>query len=126
MLWKHFEGSRFDLWIKVAVDPVEIARGFSIVGREMRVIGYAPVEGEMIDHKGRKMQGKCWQVRADEVFRTIPELRHFEYARRYQTDVWLFPVELCETFPRPRNFLESQIRDVNLLQKKRFKPPGVT
>ena len=126
MLWKHFENTRFDLWIKVAVDPIEIARGFSIVGREMRVIGYSPVEDEMVDNRGRTMRGKCWQVRPDEVFRVIPELLHMNYTQQYKTKPWSFPVELCETFPRPRNFLESKVRDVNLMQKKTFKPPGVT
>lgn len=125
MLWKQFEGTRFDLWIRVAVDPIEIARGFSIVGREMRTTSYSPVEGEMIDHKGRKMKGKCWPVRPEEVFRVIPEFRHLDYAQRYSRDMWLFPVELCETFPRPRNFLESKVSDINLMQKRTFKPPGV-
>ena len=119
MLWKHFENTRFDLWIRVAIDPIEIARGFSIVGREMRVIGYAPVEDEMLDNRGRKMFGKFWQVRATEVFRAIPELRQMDYGQRHQDKPWLFPVELCETFPRPRNFLESKVTDVRLWNEKK-------
>lgn len=123
MLWRHFEGSRFDLWIRVAVDPIEVARGFSLVGREMRTTVYSPIEGEMIDNRGRRMRGKCWPVRAQEVFRAVPELLQMDYGQRHQNEDWLFPVELCETFPRPRNFLESQVRDVNLMRRT-FKPAG--
>lgn len=124
-LWQRFEGTRFDIWIKVAHDPVDFVRGFSLVGREMRVIGYAPVEGEMIDSAGRTMKAKCWPVKPSELFRVVPELLHLNYTQRHLDKPWLFPVEFCETFPRPKNFLEAKIRDVNLM-KRSFKPPGVT
>lgn len=120
-MWESLRGSDFDLWLKVRVDPVAEHRGFSIVGRELRCLQYAPIEGEMIDPHGVRFTGKCWPVAASEVFRVIPELLKLPYGQRHTEKPWLFPIEFCETFPRPKYYLDRKIRDIFLEPPRREK-----
>lgn len=113
-MWESLKGSDFDLWLKVRIDPIAKQRGFSIVGREMRCLQVVAVEGEMVDPYGVKFPGKFWPVAVSEVFRVIPELRHLPYGQKHQDKPWLFPVEFCEVFPRPKNYLQQQVRDIFL------------
>lgn len=110
MIWEQYAGSRFVVWIKVAVDPHDKLRGFSILDREMRVSGYSPVEGEMQDLRGEKMLGKFWVVEESEIYRAIPEMKKFPV----QNKPWFFPVEFCESFIRPYNYLSFKVKETIL------------
>lgn len=107
----QYRGSRFVIWIRVKVDPHAAMRGFSILDREMRVEGYEPVNDTMQDLRGQMMAGKFWVVKEEEVYRVIPELLRFQKLGK----AWFFPVEFCDPFVRPQNFLDLKVVDVDLL-----------
>ncbi len=113
-LWSGMDAQSYTLWIKITHDPVAEFRGFSIVGRELRVIGFAPFEDEMIDSGGKVIYGKYWKVLPEEVFRVIPELARLRYGEKYAHKPWLFPIELSQSFPRPRDFLQRKVKDTIL------------
>lgn len=114
-MWGNLEGTEFDLWLKVRVDPVAKQRGFSIIGREMRAMTFAPIEDEMVDPNGARFPGKFYPVHPAEVFRVIPELLKLDYGQKHKQKPWFFPIEFVETFPRPKDYLKKKIRDVNLI-----------
>jgi hypothetical protein len=109
-MYDHYKGTRFDVWIKIIVDPHAPMRGFSILGREMRVVGYSPVDDVMEDFDGNQMPGKFWVVRAEEIYRVIPELKR--YPRN--TKDWFLPFEFCETFVRPNYYLDAKVIEKKL------------
>lgn len=108
---KQYQGSRLDAWIRLISDPHSDWRGFSILGREMKILGYEPVWDEMQDLAGNKQQGKFWVVEAKEVYRSIPELRRFPLNEKS----WLFPVEFCDIFVRPDYYQDTPVRNIILL-----------
>lgn len=85
-------------------------RGFSILGREVRVVGYAPVNDVMQDFAGAQMPGKFWVVRAEETYRVIPELKRFPL----NSKDWFFPFEFCESFIRPDYYLDAKVIEKKL------------
>jgi hypothetical protein len=107
----QYQGSRFVIWIRLKVDPHANLRGFSILDRELRVEGYEPVNDTMQDLRGETMQGKFWVVKEDEVYRVIPELLRFQKYGK----AWLFPVEFCDPFVRPYNYLSFKVKETDLL-----------
>ena len=109
-MFAKYQGSRFEVWIKVIADPHDLARGFSILGREMRVIGYEPVQDTMEDLKGGRQEGTFWVVDYPEVYRVIPELKRFQIRKK----PWFFPVEFCDSFVRPDYYLKTPIKDIKL------------
>jgi len=108
--WKQYRGTRMTLWIQVHSDPHHAMRGFSIQGRELRVLGYEAVQEEMEDLRGEKMRGKFWPVAEGEVFRAIPELKRFGAKGK----PWLFPIEFCDVFVRPQSYSEDKVRHTTL------------
>lgn len=95
-LKKHF-GETFRTWVRIAADPHEKLRGFSLVGRELLTLSDQPEQTEMEDLWGNRMPGRFWVVEAREVYRVIPELKRYSV----RSEPWLFPVEFCEVFVRP-------------------------
>ena len=93
------------VWIKIAADPHAKLRGFSILGRELRVQGYEPIYGTMEDFRGSQMHGKFWVVEASEVYRVIPEMQKFSI----REEVWFFPFEFCDSLVRPDYYLKGQV-----------------
>ena len=106
---KNYAGTRFVVWIRVIVDLANAERGFSILGRELRVQGYEPVTDQMVDLKGNRQPGRFWVVEEKEVMRAIPELRRWA-----QGKAWFFPVEFCDSFVRPYDYLNYKVREVKL------------
>lgn len=106
-MWKQYLDSRFVVWIRVKADPHDKYRGFSILNRELRVVGYEPVRDVMKDFSGNTMPGIFWVVEEKEVFRAIPELRRFA-----QSKSWFFPFEFCESFIRPFNYLDFPPKEI--------------
>jgi hypothetical protein len=92
------------VWIKIDRDPHAKFRGFSILGRELRVTGYEPVTGEMEDMTGKKMHGRFWVVEASEIYRTMPEMKRFPIRH----EAWFIPFEFCESFVRPYYYLDKK------------------
>ena len=76
-IYKCFQKTHLVVWIQLIADPHVKARGFSILGRELRVKGYEPICSTMEDFRGNPMQGKFWLVEASEVYRVIPEMKKF-------------------------------------------------
>lgn len=76
----------------------------------MQVEGYEPVLDVMQDLRGQKMQGRFWVVREEEVMRSIPELKCFA-----QGKAWFFPIEFCESFIRPQDYLQYQVKNTSLI-----------
>lgn len=109
-MFKSYAGTRFVVWIRVIVDLHNAQRGFSILGRELRAEGYEPVRDEMIDLKGNRQAGRFWVVKEDEVMRAIPELKRFAQGKS-----WFFPVEFCDSFVRPYDYLDYPVKDIKLL-----------
>jgi hypothetical protein len=109
-MFKQYQGSRFVVWIRIKTDPHDQFRGFSIMDRELRVEGYEPVRDEMEDLKGNFMAGTFWVVEPAEVYRAIPELKRFKIYDRS----WFFPVEFCEAFVRPYDYLSYKIKETKL------------
>ena len=110
-MFKNYVGSRFVVWIKIEADPHVNFRGFSILGRELRVIGFEPIQDTMRDLRGQEMQGRFWAVEEAEVYRVIPEMLRFPV----QNKPWLFPVEFCNPFVRPYYYVDTPQKDVELL-----------
>lgn len=104
-VYKQFRNSRMEVWIKIIADPHAKTRGFSILGRELRVLGYEPVHDTMEDFRGNRMPGKFWVVRASEVYRVIPEMGKFPI----RDEAWFFPFEFCDSLIRPDYYLTSKI-----------------
>lgn len=92
------------------MDPHSKIRGFSLLNKEFRVEGYGPVFDTMRDFRGETMQGKFWAIKAQEVYRVVPQLRKYDD----QGKAWLFPVEFCESFVRPHDFLNYRVREMVL------------
>lgn len=111
MDWKQYSGTRFVVWIRVHTDPHVKMRGFSILDKELRVEGYSPVQDRMQDLRGQQMDGKFWVVPEAEVYRVIPELKRFPV----QGKAWFFPIEFCESFVRPYDYLNSKIKETKLI-----------
>lgn len=111
-LFKQYEGSRFVVWVKIKFDPHSHIRGFSIAGRELRVIGYEPVHGEMQDPQGNVQPGKFWAVSPAEIFRVIPEMKRIQMKDKDKT--WFLPFEFCESFIRPNYYLDAKVVDKKL------------
>lgn len=109
-MFNQYKNTRFEVWIKILVDPHDKQRGFSLQGRELRVIGYEPVKDEMEDLRGNRMEGTFWVVEAKEVYRVIPELKRFKINMK----PWFFPVEFCESFVRPDYYLKTQVKEIKL------------
>lgn len=101
----------YDVWIRVIADPHAAGRGFSIQGREMRVIGYEPVSDVQYTLDGKQQPGLFWAVEANEFYRSIPEMKRI----LVQDRAWFMPVEFCEPLFRPKNYLQMKIIDVNLM-----------
>ena len=110
-LYKHFNRTRWVVWIKIIADPHAKARGFDLVERELKVTGFEPTFGTMEDFRGEKMHGKFWAVEASEVYRVIPEMRKFPI----REEVWFFPFEFCNSFVRPSYYDESKVLHHHLL-----------
>ena len=112
-MFKQYEGSRFVVWVQIKADPHDVARGFSIVGRELRVIGYEPVMGEMQDSQGHTQPGKFWAVSPDEIFRVIPEMKKVQMPDKSKP--WFLPVEFCDSFVRPNYYLSGKVVERKLI-----------
>lgn len=102
-----YKGTHFVVWINVRVDPHDKFRGFSILNKEFRVEGYSPIVDEMKDLSGQTMKGRFWVVKANEVYRVVPELKRFDDNGK----AWFFPVEFCEAFVRPNDYLDYKVLD---------------
>lgn len=102
--------SSLAVWIQITVDPHERYRGFSILNRELRCLGFEPVVDEMRDLSGRTMKGKFWVVEAPEVYRVIPEMKRFPI----QEQPWFFPFEFCRSFVQPSDYVSRKALDVKL------------
>lgn len=76
---------------------------------------YVAIEDEMVDPNGARFPGKFWPVLPEEVFRAIPELKRLSYGQKHSHKPWLFPIEFVEVFPRPKNYLQTKVRDVKLI-----------
>jgi hypothetical protein len=118
-MFKHFEGSHLVVWIKVQCDPHARPRGFSILGKELRVIGYEPVQDVQKTLDGYEMPGLFWMVPAREVYRVIPQMRRFGL----ETKPFFFPNEFCEPFVRPANYLDLPVREI-ILPPEIIPPPS--
>ncbi len=104
-LYKHFARTRMQVWIQICQDPHAGFRGFSILNRELRVVGYEPIHSVMEDLRGQKMRGKFWVVKASEVYRVMPEMRKFPI----RDEDWFFPFEFCNSLVRPDYYLEGTV-----------------
>lgn len=116
-----YRKSHLVAWVRIMVDPHAQFRGFSIERRELRVMGYDPIQDEMEDLSGNRQPGKFWVVAAIEVYRVIPELRRF----KIRNEPWFFPVEFCESFVRPWDYLEGKVIEHTLVppdEKEKAKP----
>lgn len=109
-MYGKYKGTRFQVWIRLRADPHDMARGFSIQGRELRCMEYEPVNSVMEDLQGHTQPGTFWVVHAEEVYRVIPELKRF----KINLEPWFFPVEFCEAFLRPKDFLNRKQIEHNL------------
>ena len=105
-----YEGTHLATWIKISADPHAKFRGFSIINRELKVLGYDPVEDVMVDLRGETMRGRFWVVEAKEVYRVIPEMKRFTI----ETKPWFFPVEFCSAFFRPIYYQDKKVIDIKL------------
>ena len=112
-MYGRYKGTRFEVWILLKEDPFELARGFSIKGRELRCMEYEPVHDVMQDMQGHTQPGTFWVVKAEEVYRVIPEMKRFPI----QMKPWFFPFEFCQTFIRPKNYLQGKVVEHNLPPK---------
>lgn len=112
----NLKGTRLDAWIKVIVDPFARQRGFSLVGKEFKCMEYSPSEQEVIDSKGVRIVMRSWAVHQQEMFRVAPELFKSAYGQQHGDKPWMFPVEFCETFVRPKNYLTFKVLEHDLLK----------
>ena len=102
--------SSLAVWIRITADPHARFRGFSILNRELRCLGFNPVEDEMRDLTGRTMRGKFWVVSADEVYRALPEMKRF----KTQMEPWFFPFEFCQSFVQPADYMARPVKNIEL------------
>lgn len=117
-MWKMYGNSMFVVWIRIKADPHVVYRGFSILNRELRVVGYEPVDDVMKDFNGNTMRGTFWVVKEEEVFRAIPELKRYA-----QSNSWFFPFEFCESFIRPRDYLDYPSKEIFIWDTDEEKEP---
>lgn len=96
--FENFRNTHFVTWVRIAADPHARWRGFSILDREFRALGYNPVEKEMVALDGKKQVGMFWLVHEREFYRVCPEMLKIQHP---QNEVWVLPVEFCQPFVRP-------------------------
>jgi hypothetical protein len=111
-IFNQYKGSRFVVWVQITADPHAEPRGFSIEGRELRVVGYEPVQGEMQDPHGHTQPGKFWAIEPAELFRVIPEMKNLPMPDKDK--VWFLPVEFCDSFVRPYYYLNAKVVEKKL------------
>ena len=77
-----------ELFIQITQDPHANRRGFTILGRKMRISG-APTIDTMKGIDGKDMVGKFWVVEHADFIRAVPEWSNYSNQR------WLIPVEFA-------------------------------
>lgn len=112
-MFSQYKGTHFIVWVRIRVDPHALLRGFNIEGRELRVMGYEPVQGEMQDSQGHVQPGKFWVVEPAEIFRVIPEFKKIPMPNKDKP--WFLPVEFCECFVRPNYYLDAKVKETKLI-----------